>query len=152
MINIYNKITNLLNDTISNVCTYSKKGVIFISSILLSKYTSIINNKRCNTIIFRIIHFISIYFLWVCIHNISSNLYTYFCAHLSIYGIFQSMFISQSPHCRILHFISYTGVDIIYSMWISLSVWMSSKIISYFPNALTKYSNNDILPMYKLNR
>ena len=152
MINIYNKFNNFFNDTISNLYNYSKKGIVYISSIICSKYNSIINNKAYTTIIYKSIHFISIYFLWVCIHNISSNLYTYFCAHLSIYGIFQSMFISQSPHCRILHFISYTGVDIIYSMWISLSLWTSSKIISYFPNSLTKYSNNDILPMYKLNR
>lgn len=84
MINIYNKITNFVDDTISNVYNYSKKGMVFISSMMWSKYNSIINNKTYTTIIYKSIHFISIYFLWVCIHNISSNLYTYF-VHIYLY-------------------------------------------------------------------
>jgi hypothetical protein len=98
------------------------------------KYIEIFKNKNYIIIgrelygFFR--HFAFIYVFWIIVHNVSANLYVYFCAQSSMWGIISSIFTTQSPHCTALRIGMETGVGIINSMWGTLGVWISSKLLN----------------------
>ena len=70
-----------------------------------------------------------IYIFWILIHYIAANLYPMYCAEYGIIGFMKSIFIAQTPHCIAMRWVIYNGGIMINSMWISLSVWIVSKIV-----------------------
>ena len=73
-----------------------------------------------------------IYIVYVFIHNISSNAYTYYCTPLTLRGLLLSPIIIISPHCKtILWVINHTSYNIEF-MWILLGTFIIKKIISTF--------------------
>ena len=62
-------------------------------------------------------HCTKIYLLWILVHFVSANLYTYLCAHLSWWGFFTSPFLTQTPHCKALLWLLTTSVFNIGEMW-----------------------------------
>ena len=69
-----------------------------------------------------------IFTLWIIIHYIASNLYHRFCAELSIVGFVKSIFLAQAPHCIALRWIIYNGGLAINSMWLSIALWITTKV------------------------
>ena len=94
-----------------------------------TNHTSIVK-YTCHKICVFVIDFVSVYLIWIFIHIISANMYVYFCADLSVYGVISSIFITQSPHCRALRYAIDTGVGIINSMWATVGVWLTNSIIN----------------------
>lgn len=82
----------------------------------------------------------AIFMMWVLFHNISANIYAAYCAPLSIGGVFQTMIVSQSPHCKLLRYSIDIGVDVIYSIWGVVALWVSSTILHIYPNIRTSKS------------
>lgn len=70
-----------------------------------------------------------IFILWIIIHFIAANLYARFCAEPSIFGIIKSIFVAQAPHCTAMRWIIYNGGIIINSMWVSIAVWFTTKLL-----------------------
>ena len=70
-----------------------------------------------------------IFILWISIHYIASNLYPKFCAELSMLGFVKSIFVAQAPHCIALRWIIYNGGLAINSMWISIGMWVTTKML-----------------------
>jgi hypothetical protein len=70
-----------------------------------------------------------IFILWITIHYIASNLYPMFCAELSLLGFVKSIFVAQAPHCIALRWIIYNGGLAINSMWISIALWVTTKML-----------------------
>jgi hypothetical protein len=71
-----------------------------------------------------------IFILWIIIHYCASNLYANYCAELSISGFIKSAFIAQEPHCVAMRWIIYNGGNMINSMWISIAVWVTTKVFN----------------------
>ena len=69
-----------------------------------------------------------LYLFWIIVHIISTNLYCYFCAHLSIYGLFVSPFVTVAPHCKALGWLMTNSATAISNMWLTFGVWLVSKI------------------------
>lgn len=70
-----------------------------------------------------------IFILWIVIHYAAANLYARFCAELSFIGFVQSIFIAEAVHCIALRWVIYNGGLIIHTMWISLGIWITGKIL-----------------------
>ena len=71
-----------------------------------------------------------IYIIWILVHVVSSNLYCYYCAHLSVYGLFMSPFVAVAPHCKALGWLMTSSIAYINSMWLTLGTWLITKIPS----------------------
>jgi hypothetical protein len=52
-----------------------------------------------------------------------------FCAELSLLGFVKSIFVAQAPHCIALRWIIYNGGLAINSMWISIALWVTTKML-----------------------
>ena len=115
--NIFPKITN------KEVCTKSHMRYI---QIFKNKNYIIVGRELYN--FFR--NFAFIYIFWIIVHNVSANLYVYFCAQSSVWGMISSIFTTHAPHCTALRIGMETGVGIINSMWGTLGVWISSKLLN----------------------
>ena len=85
-------------------------------------------------------HFISsdivtniiIYIVYIFIHNISSNMYVYYCSPFTLRGLLLSPIIIITPHCKtILWVINHTSYNI-QLMWILIGTWILKNIISKF--------------------
>lgn len=113
-------------------------------NFISSKNNKSIVKHTCHKVCVFIIDFVSVYLIWIFIHIISANMYVYFCADISLYGIVSSIFITQSPHCRALRYAIDTGVSIINSMWATTGVWITNYIINMNIN-----TNNNILSYEK---
>jgi hypothetical protein len=70
-----------------------------------------------------------IYFLWICIHYFSVQLYAYYCAHPTLYGFLAAPFLAAALHCKALSWTIYNSSNIIDHMWILLGAWICSKIL-----------------------
>ena len=70
-----------------------------------------------------------IFILWIIIHYVAANLYARFCAELSLFGFVKSIFVAQAPHCIAMRWVIYNGGIIINSMWISISIWFTTKLL-----------------------
>ena len=69
-----------------------------------------------------------IYLFWVVIHMFSVNIYCYFCAHLSLYGLFISPFVVVAPHCKALSWLMTNSITSINNMWLTLGTWLVTRI------------------------
>jgi len=77
----------------------------------------------------------SVFILWIIIHYIAANMYAYFCAELSLFGVIKSVFVTMTPHCVAMRWVIYNGGNAINTMWISAGLWISGKI---FKTVFTK--------------
>ena len=69
-----------------------------------------------------------IYIFWILAHYVSTNLYAYFCTHLSFMGLILSPIMAISPHCKALHWLSINSILNISNMWVALTGWLFLKI------------------------
>ena len=84
-----------------------------------------------------------LYFFWIILHSFSANAYVYFCAHPSVYGVIHSFLFSQSPHCKMLFFLTDVGSQMINAVWISVGLWLVNTITKTYPKITV---HNDYLP------
>jgi hypothetical protein len=84
-----------------------------------------------------------LYFFWIILHSFSANAYVYFCAHPSVYGVIHSFLFSQSPHCKMLFFLTDVGSQMINAVWISVGLWLVNTIARKYPKITVR---NDYLP------
>jgi hypothetical protein len=92
-------------------CTIFEDEIVFVS-------------KTC-TFVFRST---SIYILWILLHYTAAHLYANWCAPVGWIGFISSPFLVASPQCKALRWIIYNGGNAIDFMWISLGVWLVSKL------------------------
>ena len=69
-----------------------------------------------------------IYLFWILVHLLSVNLYCYFCANLSIFGLITSPFAVVAPHCKALGWLMSNSTIAISNMWVILAGWLLTKI------------------------
>ena len=81
-----------------------------------------------------IIDVIGIYICWLILHLIAANLYTKYCAELSLWGIIKSAFVIPAPHCQAMRWIITTGGSIITQMWVVLGTWFCAKLCKNLMN------------------
>ncbi len=70
-----------------------------------------------------------VFILWICLHYVAANLYPNYCAETSVVGFIKSVFVAQSPHCIAMRWVIYNGGIAINSMWITIAIWISSKLL-----------------------
>jgi hypothetical protein len=68
--------------------------------------------------------------IWIIIHYTAANLYSIYCAELTVVGFVKSVFIAQEPHCVAMRWIIYNGGNMIHSMWISIALWITTKVFN----------------------
>ena len=73
--------------------------------------------------------FTGVFTLWICLHYVAANLYPNYCAETSVSGFIKSIFVAQAPHCIAMRWVIYNGGVAINSMWISIAIWISSKML-----------------------
>ena len=73
-----------------------------------------------------------IFVLWIVIHYAAANLYPVFCAETSVVGFIKSIFVAPAPHCVALRWVIYNGGNVINSMWSSIALWFTSKLLRDF--------------------
>ena len=88
---------------------------------------------------------VSIYILWIIGHFIAANIYAYHCTHPSFTGFFISPFITGTPYCRGILWITTKGSDVITNMWILIGTTLTTSILTYVPNPI-KNKINDTIP------
>jgi hypothetical protein len=71
-----------------------------------------------------------VFIVWILLHYLAANLYASFCAELSIFGLFKSIFVAATPHCIAMRWIIYNGGSTINTMWISIGLWFTGKIFT----------------------
>ena len=70
-----------------------------------------------------------IYLFWIAVHFVSANLYAYYCAHMSFYGFLTSAFMTATPHCSGLNWMTNWTHNTIRNMWLTLGTWLVTKIM-----------------------
>ena len=70
-----------------------------------------------------------VYILWIVIHYISVQLYVKHCVPSSVWGFITSPILVSSPHCKAMRWILHTGANTIDSMWNTIGVWFSAKLL-----------------------
>lgn len=96
------------------------------------------NDKKIYMSIYEKVKYISMFFydiagffvLWVTIHFMAANLYSRFCAEPTLLGYIKSIFIAQAPHCIAMRWIIYNGGNVINSMWLSIAMWLTTKVFN----------------------
>ena len=74
--------------------------------------------------------FSKFYLMWILIHFITANAYSYFCAYKSITGLFISPFVAVAPHCRAMYWALGQSIDVINNMWIVFGSWLSMHFLN----------------------
>ena len=69
-----------------------------------------------------------IYLCWILVHMISVNMYCHFCAHMSLYGLFMSPFMTVAPHCVALRWLTTNSINSISNMWLTVGTWLITKL------------------------
>lgn len=70
-----------------------------------------------------------IYFLWIILHYLASQLYVRYCVPNSLFGFVISPFMVSTPHCQGLRWVVYNAANIINNMWTILGAWICSTIL-----------------------
>jgi hypothetical protein len=73
---------------------------------------------------------VGIFILWIVLHYVASNIYPVLCCELSLVGLIKSIFMTQTPQCVALRWLIYNGGSVINSMWMTLGLWLSSKLVT----------------------
>ena len=72
------------------------------------------------------------YMFWHVIHYASSNIYAYFCAHISWTGFWSSSALSQAPHCRGANWLKGLSLKTLDSHWAYGLTWIAAKLVGTF--------------------
>jgi hypothetical protein len=70
-----------------------------------------------------------VFIIWISLHYVAANLYPSYCAETTVAGFIKSIFVAQAPHCIAMRWVIYHGGIAINSMWISIAIWISSKLL-----------------------
>ena len=62
-------------------------------------------------------NFIGVYFLWILLYYVGSNLHSYYCTPLTWWGFLITPFIVETPHCKLMRWIIAKGPDNINLFW-----------------------------------
>lgn len=81
-------------------------------------------------IIVRARHIVLFYLGWVFIHYLCSQLYIYFCAPFTLYGLIMSPFLIMTPHCNAFRWVIYEAGKVLYGMWIAIGSWTIANILT----------------------
>jgi len=95
---------------------------------------NIVSNLPESTLIRECWNISRIYLCWILVHMISVNMYCHFCAHISLYGLIMSPFVTVAPHCVALRWLTTNSINSISHMWTVIGAWLITKI----PIACTK--------------
>jgi hypothetical protein len=71
----------------------------------------------------------NVYLFWIGVHYLSSHMYPYFCADLSVLGIVSSPFLVVAPHCKAIAWLQQTSTLAIHNMWIVLGSWLATQLV-----------------------
>ena len=99
---------------------------VYIDTIY--KGTYFVLDYICKTIIF-IIKLCGIYFIWIFLHHMASQLYVSLCVPNTIIGFIVSPFMVTTPQCQSLRWIIYNAGTIITNMWVVLGTWLCSYLL-----------------------
>jgi hypothetical protein len=70
-----------------------------------------------------------VYLLWICLHFVSSHLYVKLCVPSTFVGFVMSPFMTATPHCQGLRWITYNAANMINNMWLIFGAWICSTIL-----------------------
>lgn len=97
------------------------------STISISKdFTFILN------ILQFVFEIIGIYIFWIIAHFVAANMYSTYCANLSVWGFIESPFLVTTPHCTSIRWVINTGGNIINQMWVVFGTWIAGFIFTKF--------------------
>ena len=82
------------------------------------------------SIVKNILDVAGIFIIWIIIHYTAAKFYPTFCAESGVFGFIKSIFVAQAPHCIAMRWIIYNGGIVINSMWLAISIWISSKLFN----------------------
>ena len=88
----------------------------------------------------------AIYMLWIIGHFVAANVYAYHCTHLSFSGFFISPFITGTPYCRGILWITTKGSDVITNMWILIGTTLTTSILTHVPSPVKNKISDTIPP------
>ena len=71
-----------------------------------------------------------VFIIWIVIHYASARFYPTFCAEEGLFGLVKSVFVTQAPHCVAMRWIIYNGGNMITTMWLTLSIWLTTKVFN----------------------
>ena len=74
-----------------------------------------------------------IYIIWMFIYYIAANLYSYFCAPITIWGFIAAPFMVPLPHCIGLRWCIQHGSEVITAMWVMLGSWIIAGLAGGLP-------------------
>ena len=94
----------------------------------------------CQKILLETWSFTKFYLFWIIIHFAVSNLYTYLCTPLSLWGFIWSPFMAVVPHCKGMQWLFNISTNTISHMWTIVGVWFSAKLVGAFRGINTKPS------------
>ena len=107
---------------------YQEEGYDEGDSTVVEK-NQIITKSYAEKIAWDIWSISKIYLFWIVVHFVCANLYAYYCAHLSFYGFLTSAFMTATPHCIGLNWMTNWTHNTIRNMWLTLGTWLISKIM-----------------------
>lgn len=107
---------------------YQEEGYDEEDSPVIEK-NQIITKSYAEKIAWDIWSISKIYLFWIVVHFVSANLYAYYCAHLSFYGFLTSAFMTATPHCIGLNWMTNWTHNTIRNMWLTLGTWLVTKIM-----------------------
>ena len=70
------------------------------------------------------------YLSWIFIHYVCSQLYIYFCAPFTWYGLIVSPFLIMSPHCSAFRWVIYEAGNVLYGMWLAIGSWFIVNVLT----------------------
>jgi len=65
-------------------------------------------------------------------HFAVSNLYTYLCTPMTMWGFIWSPFMAVAPHCQGMRWLFNISTNTISHMWTIVGVWLSGKLVGVF--------------------
>ena len=89
-------------------------------------YTTIIKSVKYCGIVY------GIYMIWILLHFAATHLYVSFCVPFTFTGLVLSPIIMTNSYCVALRWIIYNAGHQIRNMWITVSTYITNKLISVF--------------------
>jgi len=99
----------------------------------MSNIRSILSNYLCRYILLCI--------GFITAHYVSAHLYVWWCVPSGVKGYVMSPFLTLSPHCQFLRWVTYNGGVCINACWVLLGSWLISKF-QFLLNVLVEPPND----------
>ena len=103
----------------------------------------------CKNLLLETWSFTKFYLFWIVIHFAVSNLYTYLCTPMTMWGFVWSPFMAVAPHCQGMQWLFNISTNTISQMWTIVGVWFSAKLVGVFRgvNAKPKMVKEYVYPV-----